>query len=312
LRKVKFLGTTDPLAQLAFLVLCIVWGSTYLVIKVGVNELPPALFAGVRFTAVGIILLVYARLKGIKMPDSWEDIKVSAIVGLFLLTGGAGLVVWSEQHITSGLAALLIATEPIFIALLERFLPGGKSISKLGWTGLILGFLGVGLLVAPDLGLGRTYVLGLLGVLAASFSWSLGSVYSVRRPVASPTVVNIAIQSLAGGSVLVLIGLLTGEAARFHLTPTGIWALIYLTGAGSLLAYSAYIYLIKVIPPYKAATYSYVNPVVAVLLGFLILDEPITKATIIGATIILSGIVLVQSSKIRDLPQGDLKESQSI
>lgn len=302
--KKGFFGSNDPRVMIAYITVCILWGSTYLAIRVGVTNLPPALFAGVRFILAGLILFAYARIKGAKMPESWGDIRVSAVVGLFLLFGGNGLVVWSEQWVDSGLAALLIATVPLFVALLDTVVPGGKGIEKLGWVGLLVGFGGVALLMSPGLKAGGGHMAGMVGILVAALSWATGSVYSSRKSVTGSIVFSIAIQSLAGGVALTLVGLLSGEAPRFHLNPAGIGALVYLVLFGSLAGYSAYIFILKAMPPAKAATYAYVNPVVAVALGYLVLREPVTVRTLISAAIILAGVLLVQMSRTK-VPAAD-------
>ncbi len=296
--KLRFLGTTDPLAYTSYFIVCIVWGSTYLAIKLAIDEIPPALFAGIRFTTVGIVMYIYARARGLKMPDTFDDFRKSATTGLFLLTGSAGFVFWSQQYIATSLTAILIATSVLFTALIDSILPGGNRVGKRGWLGLICGFLGVAVLFSPEIEMGNTSFLGLLGVLAASLCWAVGSLYSVRRPPSCSTISNIAVQSLAGGVVLLVIGLLAGELANVTITPMGISALLYLIVFGSIVGYSAYIYLLKVVPPYKAVTYTYINPVVAIILGFMILNEPLHLEMAVGAVVILGGVILVQLDRV--------------
>jgi len=296
--KLKFLGTTDPLAYLCYFIMCIVWGSTYLAIKLGIDDLPPALFAGIRFTTVGIIMFIYARLKGLKMPANFQDFKRSAITGLFLLTGAAGFVFWSQQYIATSLTAIILATSVLFTALIDSFLPGGNRVGKRGWLGLICGFLGVAILFSPELEFGNTSLPGLFGALSSSLCWAVGSLYSVRRPPSCSTISNIAVQSLAGGVALLVLGLLAGELVSVKITPIGMAALLYLIIFGSIIAYSAYIYILKVVPPYKAVTYTYINPIVAIILGFLVLNESLHIEMAIGAVVIIGGVILVQSDII--------------
>ncbi|WP_051533713.1 EamA family transporter [Desulfitibacter alkalitolerans] len=296
--KLRFLGTDDPLAYLSYFIVCIVWGSTYLAIKLGIDNIPPAIFAGIRFAAVGIIMYIYARARGLRMPSTFQDLKHAAIVGLFLLTGAAGLVFWGQQHISTSLAAVLIVTSVLFTALIDSFLPQGNRVGRRGWLGLICGFMGVGILFLPELEVGNTSLHGLFGILAASLSWAIGSLYSVRKPTSSSMIPNIAVQSLIGGGALLIIGLLTGEAAHVQITPVALAALLYLIIFGSVIGYSAYIYLLKVIPPYKAVTYSYINPVVAIILGFIVLGEPINLEMALGAVVIIAGVLLVQSDRL--------------
>lgn len=290
---------SDPRVLLAYVTVCIVWGSTYLAIRVGVRDLPPALFAGFRFVVAGLVLLFFARIRGYKMPANRRDIVNSAIVGLFLLYGGNGLVVWSEQWLASGLAALLIATVPLFVALIDTIVPGGTPIGWLGWVGLLTGFSGVALLLAPGFELGGNQLSGMAGLIMAAFLWALGSVFSARRPVGGSIIYAIAVQALAGGIALSATGLFAGELSRFHPTAAGIGAMLYLIFIGTMAGYSAYIYILKAMPPAKASTYAYINPVVAVLLGYLILKEEITVRTIISAAVILGGVLLVQVSRTK-------------
>ncbi len=290
---------SDPRLLLAYTTVCIVWGSTYLAIKVGVSDLPPATFAGIRYIMAGLIILAYARIRGYEMLTNRRDLVNSAIIGLFLLYGGNGMVVWSEQWLSSSLVALLIAAIPLFVALIDTIVPGGTSLGWLGWAGLLAGFSGVGLLLAPGIELGGSQLVGMAGAIMASFSWSMGTVFSARRPVGGSMVYAIAVQSLAGGIALSMTGLLANEWPRIHLTSAGIGATLYLVFAGTIAAYSAYIYILKFMPPAKAATYAYVNPVVAVLLGYFILHEEITVRTILSAAVILGGVLLVQMSRTK-------------
>ncbi|SFG12943.1 Permease of the drug/metabolite transporter (DMT) superfamily [Desulfotomaculum arcticum] len=289
----------DPRVLFAYITVCILWGSTYLAIRVGVSDLPPGLFAGIRFITAGLIMLAFARIRGLKNAPGRRDIVNSAIVGLFLLYGGNGLVVWSEQWLASSLAALLIATVPLFVALIDTVVPGGTPIGWLGWVGLLTGFSGVALLMAPGIELGGTQLAGLIAILLAALLWASGSVFSSRKPTSCSIVYSIAIQFLAAGIALSTTGLFAGELPRFHLTRAGIGAMLYLIFFGSLAGYSAYIYILKAMPPAKASTYAYVNPVVAVLLGYFILKEQVTVITVIAAAIILGGVLLVQMSRTK-------------
>ncbi len=282
---------------LAYLCVCIVWGSTYLAIRIGVSEFPPALFAGIRFVIAGLLMLGFARYKGLAFPETIEDKKRLAMVGLFLLVGGNGLVVWAEQWVHSGVASLLVATVPLFMATLELLLPEGRSIGKKGWIGLLLGFSGVVLLVFTHSGSGAIDLKGTVILLLGTFSWSVGSVYAKTFKASGSIVTHIGIEMLVGGIVLSSIGILLGEPARAHITAKGIGAILYLIFFGSILAYSCYIYILQKWPASKAGTYAYVNPPVAVLLGSLVLDEPFSIQVILSTLIILLGVLLVQTSK---------------
>ena len=282
---------------LAYIAVCILWGSTYLAIRIGVSDFPPALFAGIRFLIAGALVLIYAYSKGYKFPDNFTDVRRQAIVGLFLLLGGNGLVVWAEQWVYSGATALLLAIVPLFNAILEWFLPKGPRIGLKGWFGLLIGFFGVALLVFTGSETRIIDVPGGIVLLLAAFSWSLGSVYSKTFKASGTMVANIGLQMLAGGIGLTIVGLLLGEASNIHLTSKGLGALAYLIIFGSILGYSSYIYLLQKWPASKAGTYAYVNPVVGVFLGAVILGEPVSPNVFISAIIILSGVLLVQLSK---------------
>ncbi|HBW33954.1 EamA family transporter [Desulfosporosinus sp. BICA1-9] len=282
---------------LAYISVCIIWGSTYLAIRIGVSDFPPELFAGIRFLIAGALVLLFAYFKGYKFPENVTDFKRQAIVGLFLLMGGNGLVVWAEQWVYSGATSLLMAIVPLFNAILELFLINGPRIGLKGWFGLILGFGGVALLVLSG---SEARIIDVSGgglLMLAAFSWSLGSVYSKTFKASGTTVANIGIQMFAGGIGLTLIGLLLGEASQIHLTGKGLWAMAYLIFLGSILGYSSYIYLLQKWPASKAGTYAYINPIVGVFLGAVLLGEPVSSKVFISAIIILGGVFLVQLSK---------------
>lgn len=284
---------------LAYIAVCIIWGSTYLAIRIGVSAFPPELFAGIRFLIAGSFMMMFAYIKRQNFPGTLTDVRRQAIIGIFLLVGGNGIVVWAEQWVYSGIASLLLAIGPLFNAILELILPNGPRISLKGWLGLFMGFGGVALLVLLDSGTKAVDVPGILLLLLAAFFWSLGSVYSQRFKPSGSTVMNIGIQMLSGGIVLTVIGVLLGETARMHLTFKGIGAIAYLIVFGSILGYSSYIYVLQKWPASKAGTYAYVNPVVGVFLGAVVLGEPVSPNIIIPAVIILSGVILVQLSKTR-------------
>lgn len=284
---------------MAYIAVCILWGSTYLAIRIGVSDFPPALFAGIRFLIAGSLVLLFAYFKGYKFPEDLIGVRRQAVVGLFLLLGGNGLVVWAEQWVYSGATALLLAAVPLFNAILERFLPNGPRIDLKGWLGLLLGFFGVALLVLKGSEMNIIDVSGGIILLMAALSWSLGSVYSKTFKSSGTTVANIGLQMLAGGIGLTIVGLLMGEAGNIHLSSKGLGALAYLIFFGSILGYSSYIYLLQRWPASKAGTYAYVNPVVGVILGAVVLGEPVSPNVFISAVIILGGVLLVQLSKTR-------------
>ncbi len=293
---------TIPLrVALAYLSVFLIWGSTYLAIRVGVQDLPPALFAGLRFVCAGALMLAYGKLRGFPLPNRRGMLDLS-ITGVFLLIGGNLLVVWAEKTIPSGLAALIIAIVPLFMSTIDSFMPKGQTLSLVGWIGIILGFTGTFILVSPSLGWVEGEHLDPFGIgslFLACLFWSIGSVYSRHHHVAGNVFVNSGVQNVVPGIVLVLLGVLAGEPSEFHLTRNGTFALLYLIVFGSILGYTSYVYLLRHQPPAKASTYAYVNPVVAIFLGWAILDEPLTVRTLIAALVILAGVAIVQVSKMR-------------
>jgi len=283
---------------LAFICVCIVWGSTYLAIRIGVSAFPPALFAGFRFLLAGLAMLVYAKLRGLEFPDK-TNVKRLSIVGLLLLVGGNGLVVLASQWVHSGITALILASMPIFMALIELPLPGGNRLTIKGWLGLLLGFSGVVLLVTSSSEAGSISLKGAILLILATLFWSIGSVYSKQFKSKGSIVTQIGIQMLAGGLVLTLIGAFLGELSRINLSLKGIGAILYLAVFGSILAYSCYIYILSRWSAAKAGTYAYVNPLVAIFLGYIVLNEPISLIVVICTGIILAGVFLVQASKLK-------------
>lgn len=290
---------------LAYLSVFIVWGSTYLAIRIGVQDLPPALFAGSRFFISGIAMYLFARATGRSIPYTKTDLRRLAIVGIFLLVGGNGLVVWSEQWVHSGLAALIIATVPLFMSSIDSLTPGGHRLSRIGWAGIVIGFAGVGVLVSPSLGLSGAETIkleGVIGLVAASFFWSVGSVYSKHRQVKGDIVAATGLQMLFGGTVLSIIGISTGELGTLQPTVDGLLALLYLIIFGSIIGFTSYAYLLRHVPPAKASTYAYVNPIVAVILGAIVLHEPVEPRTVAATVVILGGVGLVQLARMRQTP----------
>lgn len=285
----------DTKAILAFIAVCIVWGSTYLAIRIGVSEVQPFIFVGIRFTLAGSLMLLYAKIKNLEFPKSKRDVLNITIVGLFLLLGGHGLVVWTEQWVASSIASILVATVPLFIAIIELFVPNGSRLTLKGWIGLILGFIGVVFLTFTDLS-SAIDVKGAILLLLASLLWAVGSVYQNTFKATGSTVSHIGIEMVVGGISLLIVGLLYGNI-NLDITLKGISALLYLIVFGSLIGYSSYIYILQKWPPSKAGTYAYINPIVAVILGALILNEAINLRIIISTFIILIGVVLVQTSK---------------
>jgi drug/metabolite transporter (DMT)-like permease len=285
----------------AFAVVYIVWGSTYLGIRYAITSIPPLLMAGVRFTIAGMLLLAWAQLRGgFKWPKliHWRS---AAILGLLMLLGGNGGVTLAEKYIPSGMAALLVTTEPLWLVLLSWGKRGGTAPTRLEMAGLLLGLGGVVLLVAPSHA-GGTGLLGAVLVLVSAFTWAAGSIYSTTVETPAPMVSN-GIIMLCGGAFLALAGLLRGEWQQVHIasiTLTSVAALLYLSLFGSIAAFSAYTYLLAHTTPAKASTYAFVNPVVAVLLGWFFAGEPLTTRSLAAmcAIVLAVALLIVKVSRV--------------
>lgn len=292
---------------LAFATVYLVWGSTYLAIRVAVESMPPFALAAVRFALAGSILFAVLRLRGLAWPTrrQWRDAFVS---GAFLLLGGNGLVTWAEQSIPSSITALIIGSGPVFVVLAEWAWPGGARPSLLTFSAMLLGFAGVAWLAAPweTAGPGALDPAGVAAILFACFSWAIGSIYGrhVRDP--APPFSAAAAQMLAGSAALALVATLRGEFAAWDLaatTPRSWAAFAYLVLVGSLAGYSAFVWLVKHSTAARTATYAYVNPVVAVFLGWLLLGEPVTGRTLAASAVILAAVVIVTLAKTSRPPE---------
>jgi len=285
-------------ALVAYLVVCVFWGSTYLAIRVGVEVLPPFLFAGLRFVVAGALLLTIMLALGDRLPTRAADWRTQAIVGVLLLAGGNAFVVWAEQYTPSGVASIFVVTVALWMAFFDAVIPGGSG--DLNWrviAGLLLGFLGTALLVgASPAEIMHADLRGPIALTGASASWSLGSVYGKRHRTETSPYMGAALQMVAGGAAVALLGTALGEWSRWHLTPRGVGAVAYLVVFGSILGYSAYTYALRHASPTIVGTYAYVNPVIAVLLGWLILREPVTARTFLAMGLIVGAVVWIQFS----------------
>ena len=290
------------LIVLAFAAVYVIWGSTYLGIRLAIETLPPFLMAATRFMTAGAILFAWAVFNGQKVRPSLAEWPKAFIIGGLLLLCGNGSVTWAEKYIASGLAALLVATEPLWVVILNW----GLTHRRPNWKvllGVLIGLAGVSLLVSDGLGQAthgpqesRLSLIGAAVVILAGFAWAAGSVYSNRRPIRATTSMASGMQMLAGGSLLLLLALVAGDFKRLNLDNASwvsIGAFSYLTLFGSLVAFTAYSWLLNNVSTARAATYAYVNPVVAVLLGWLIANEPLTPKMMIAAAIIVGSVVLI-------------------
>jgi drug/metabolite transporter (DMT)-like permease len=284
----------------ALWVVYIVWGSTYLAIRVVVETLPPLLAAGARFFLAGAILYtVIALRKGFAaIKVSKRELGASALVGAALLLGGNGLVSLAEQEVSSSLAALIIASTPLWVILLRKL--AGDTISRGTLVGVAIGFAGVAMLVLPGGESNGAAVGGLVMLVIAAASWASGSFFSSRLPLPRDPFVSTAAQMVTGGLVLVVAGLATGETSGLdpsEFSGASLGAFAYLVTVGSLFAFTCYVWLLQNAPISKVATYAYVNPVIAIFLGWLILSESITTSILVGAAVIVSSVAFIVSKE---------------
>jgi drug/metabolite transporter (DMT)-like permease len=283
---------------LAFAIIYVVWGSTYLAIRFAIETLPAFLMAGTRFLIAGGVLYAWARYVGGAERPSFANWRACAIVGIALIVGGNGLVVWAEYRVPSGVAALLIGIEPCFIVFLDWLRPGGTRPGVQVVLGLVLGIAGLFFLIGPDslMGGGRIDLLGAVVLLVAGLSWAAGSLYSRHGSLPRSPVLATAMQMLAGGVVMTLGGALHGDLGAFDASTYSVrsvasWA--YLVVFGSIVAFTAYAWLLRVCSPAQVSTYAYANPIVAVLLGWAFANETLTVRMMVAAAVIVGGIALI-------------------
>ncbi len=287
----------------AFAAVYILWGSTFLTIKFAIASIPPFLMAGTRHLLAGLVLYPLARLRGARRPTpaNWS---AAALMGVLLLVIGNGGVSWAEQIVPSGVTALLVASVSLWMVIIEWLRPDGVRPTSRVAIGLVLGFLGLVFLMGPSklAGGGRVDPLGATLLICASLSWATGSVFSKRLRLPSSLLLGTAMQCLSGGAVLILLGLLTGQSARLHwqaVTLRSALSLGYLVVFGSLLGFSAYTWLLAHAPPARVATYAYINPIIAMFLGWALAGEQITLRTLLAAAVIVAAVVLVITARQR-------------
>lgn len=288
------------LAVVAWLTVCVVWGTTYLAIRVALESLPVALLAGLRWTVAGTLMAIVLRLSGQPLPGV-RDWPALALVGFLMTVVGNGFVVWSEQYVASGLAAVVVATVPFWNVAVEAVLPSGERLSARTLLGLVIGFAGIVVLVWPELamsGAGSYFVLGIVALQLACVGWAIGTSFTKRRALVGHALMAPAFQMLFGGLIMLAIGTATGEWSRLVFTPRSASALVYLIFAGSIVGYSAYAYALQHLPVSTVSLYAYVNPIIAVVLGSLLLGEPFTARVIAAAVLVLSGIAIVRPRQV--------------
>ena len=288
---------------LAFLSLYICWGSTYLAIRVGDASMPQPLFAGVRFLIAGPLLLFLCRLRGMRLRITGWPLVHLILMSILMLGGGNLGVVYAERHVPSGLTALLLAVTPLTIAIIEIFLPHGDRMPAKGWMGIALGIVGMAALVWPSLCIGmggdKTRIWALLWLLAGSFSWTIGSFYLRWARLPLHPFVAAGYQMFITGVFDTSLGSSLGLWREFQLTRSGVGALAYLITGGSLLGYTSYIYLIEHVPISKVSSYTYVNPVIAVLLGIALIGERPEGPEWLGMGIIVVAVFLLTTAQMR-------------
>ena len=282
----------SPSVLLAFAAVYLIWGSTYLAILIGIETVPPFLLAGVRFLLAGAGLFLFVRLRGAPRPtlSQWRG---ATLIGGLMMFGGNGLVTWAEQVVPSGLAALLVATVPVWMVVLDATIYRGSRPNGLIVLGLLLALVGVGVLVEP--GEGVVEPLGAFVLLLASFSWANGSLLnrSVDQP-SSPWT-SAAMQMLGGGAILLVAATLSGEWSRLDLAAVSsrsLWALVYLIVFGSIVTHTAYVYLLRVQTAAAVSTYAFVNPVIALVLGWLV-GEALGARALFGAVLVVGAVALI-------------------
>ena len=308
-------GTASPAARTplllfaAFAAVYLIWGSTYFAIRVGLETFPPLLLAGTRHLLTGLVLYPVLRWKtGIRPTAAqWRS---AALTGCLLLFVGNGGVCWAEQTVPSGITALLVATVSLWLVLVEWLRPGGTRPGARVVAGLVMGFAGLALLVGPAHlgGSERVHLGGAAILVLASLSWACGSLYSKHSAHPASPFLGVAMQSLSGGAALWIAGLLLGESRALHLAGISLRsgvALGYLTVFGSGIGFTAYLYLLKKTTPSRVGTYAFVNPVVALLLGWAFAGEAVTLRTWLAAAVILTAVILVISAPHKDQVHAD-------
>jgi drug/metabolite transporter (DMT)-like permease len=284
-----------PAIWSALIAVYLIWGSTYLAIRYAVETMPPFLMAAARFIVSGGFLYALRRFGGDSRPKAVEW-RSAAIIGVFLLVGGNGGVVWAEQFVTSSLAALLVATVPLWMVLIDAFRPAGHRPGFMAIAGILIGFSGVVLLIRSVASSGEaTHLPGAAALILAALAWSIGSLYGRNARLPPSQLLGTAMEMLAGGIALMLVATVLGEWSNFDIATVSrrsALALLYLTVIGSS-AFVAYVWLLRVAPTPLVATYAYVNPLVAVLLGYFLAQEPMTVRTLLAASLIIGSVALV-------------------
>lgn len=284
---------------LAFFSIYVIWGSTYLLNKIAVSELPAFMLAGLRFVIAGILIFVLAGILGHKISISWRQFKNTALAGFLFLTFGNGVVVWALKFVDSGFAALEISAQPLLVLILMRIIQG-KKIQTMSFVGVLLGFIGIYLLVSQKQVINQEgSVLGMVLIFLAMLSWGYGSLFVGKAELPSNYFVNTGYQMLTGGFMMLLVSFALGEewSSPFEWSGKVQLSMVLLILFGSIVAFTSFNYLLKVVSPEKVATSTYVNPIIALILGWYFLNEQITTQSTIAAIILLTGVYFINSKK---------------
>lgn len=284
---------------LAFFAIYVIWGSTYLLNKIAVAELPPFLLASIRFISAGILIFIIAKIIGVSIAITVAQLKNTIIAGFLFLTFGNGVVVWALKYVDSGFTALEISAQPLVVLIMMRILQG-KKISSMSYVGVVLGFIGIYLLVSQKQIISQeNQLLGMAMIFACMISWAYGSLFVGKANLPANYFVNTGYQMLFGGLMLVIASLAFGESwsAPTNWSSNVIWAIVLLVVFGSIVAFTSFNYLLKVVSPEKVSTSTYVNPIIALILGWWILDETINLQSIVAAIILLTGVYFINSKR---------------
>jgi drug/metabolite transporter (DMT)-like permease len=288
---------TLRLAWLAWVVICIVWGTTFLGIRIALEGIPPALLGGIRYTVAGVVLAAVLLLRGERLPAraNWGGL---ALLGFLMMVLGNGGVIWAQQWVPSGIAAVVVATTPFWVNGMEAALPGGDRLTRRIALGLVVGFSGILLLVWPELtaggASGRRFVLGVAVIQVAEIGWAAGSIYSRRHAREENALAAAAMQMLFGGVMMLAIGTVRGEWSLLTFEARAWWAELYLIVAGSLVGYTAYIFALKHLPVSTVSLYAYVNPVIAVLIGVWLANEAFGWRVVVAGALVMAGVSVVR------------------
>lgn len=292
-------SSNPVLIILAFFAIYVIWGSTYVLNKIAVTELPPFMLASIRFTTAGVLIFLLAKLSGKRLRITRQQLKNTVIAGFLFLTFGNGVVVWALRFVDSGFAALVISAQPLTVLLLMRVLEG-KKIQPMSMIGVFLGILGIFLLVSQkEVVSQENSIIGILMIFACLISWSYGSLFVSKANLPSNYFVNTGFQMFSAGILLALSSLAFNEPwiSPFAWSTPTLWSMLLLILFGSIVAFTSFNYLLKVVSPEKVATSTYVNPVIAMLLGWYFLGEEITTQSVVAAGVLLTGVYFINTSK---------------